>query len=282
MVLYDCPRCGYITSQLSNYKNHLKRKTLCPAQNANLSLDDLTSDYLKKTERNTKDYSFVCTCGKVFKSPQSKYQHKRFCKGSADGSETHDKVIGLINEMTKIKKQIEDLSQSNSNLTQNTTNIQNIQNNITIAPQVQLRDFGCENMDALPEDFIGTCLIKTELRDLLENLHYDPEYPENKNVRIKSVKRNMMEIYRNNKWNVVTLANGLEELIKQGTRIFQNYARDNGHKILEEDMDEEELYTIMDKLRAMEEMNKKYVTPMAKDIQAMLESHGKSSALVSL
>jgi hypothetical protein len=280
MVLYDCPRCGYTTSQLSNYKSHLKRKTLCPALKANLSLEDLLSDYLVKTQKDNKEYFHMCTsCSKVCKNPQCKYQHDKHCKGIADT----ENITILANEVIRMKKQIEDLSKGNSNLTHNTTNnIQNIQNTITITPQVQLRDFGCENMDALPEDFIGTCLMKQEYRDLLEGLHYDPEYPENKNVRIKSVKRNMMEIYRNNKWNVVTLSNGLEELIKQGTRIFQSYARDNEHKILQEDMDENELYAIMDKLKAIEDMNKKYVAPMTKDIQALLESHSKSSAVMAL
>ena len=51
----------------------------------------------------------------------------------------------------------------------------------------------------------------------------------------------MMEIYRNKKWSVVTLNNGLEELIKQGTRVFKKYARCNESKILEEDMSQDEL-----------------------------------------
>jgi hypothetical protein len=37
------------------------------------------------------------------------------------------------------------------------------------------------------------------------NLHCDPNYPENQNVRIiKSIKE-AMEIFRNNKWDLMTL-----------------------------------------------------------------------------
>lgn len=78
------------------------------------------------------------------------------------------------------------------------------------------------------------------LRELLENLHCDPDYPENHNVRIKSTKRELLEIYRNNKWDVVTFVNGLDELLMQGHRIFNDYYRKNKDKILEEYMDEED------------------------------------------
>jgi hypothetical protein len=49
-----------------------------------------------------------------------------------------------------------------------------------------------------------------------------------------------LEIYRNNKWDVVTFVNGLDELLMQGHRIFNDYYRKNKDKILEEDMDEED------------------------------------------
>ena len=136
-------------------------------------------------------------------------------------------------------------------------------------------------MDAIPQSFIANCFLNLQYRDLLENLHYDPEFPENKNVRIKSVKRNMMEIYKNDRWNVVTLKNGLEELLNQGTKIFRSYARHNENTILEEDMSIEELEDIMDKLRQIDAMNSKYVKTMCHDIQAMLESQKQYHALSS-
>jgi len=126
-------------------------------------------------------------------------------------------------------------------------------------------------MQALPLDFIGSMFINLQFRTLLENLHCDPDYPENHNVRIKSSKKKIMEIYRNNKWNLTTLANGLEELLLQGHKIFKDYYRKNKDKILEEDLDENELIKILNTLEKIQELDKNKIRSLQKDLQLMLE-----------
>jgi arsenate reductase-like glutaredoxin family protein len=200
-------------------------------------------------------------------------KHKKNAEENVAVPFTTEQVIQqLKDEINILKDKLNNQINVTNNIHNNIHN--NIQNNIhvgTSEPE-KLREFGCENLSAVPEEFIGSCFITLQYKDLLENLHYDPEFPENNNVRIKSVKRNMMEIYKNNRWNVVTLKNGLEELIKQGTLIFQKYARGNEHKILEEDMTRDELEDIMDKLQQISNMHSKYIKSMSQDIQAMLES----------
>lgn len=126
-------------------------------------------------------------------------------------------------------------------------------------------------MEALPLDFIGNMFINLQFRTLLENLHCDPQYPENQNIRIKSSKREILEIYRNNKWNLTTLSNGLEELLLQGYRIFRDYYRKNKKKILEEDMDEDELVRTLNTLEKIQELDKNEIRSLQKDLQLMLE-----------
>jgi hypothetical protein len=49
-----------------------------------------------------------------------------------------------------------------------------------------------------------------------------------------------MEIFRNNKWDIVTFTNGLTELLLQGHKIFKDYYKKNDKaRILEEDMSEQ-------------------------------------------
>jgi hypothetical protein len=187
----------------------------------------------------------------------------------------------LVAEMQKMRAE---MLQTPKN-TSITNNIQ--QNIISLATtsktsnsrDTNIRDFGNENMDAIPDDFIASCFMNLRYRDLLENLHYDPDFPENHNIRIKSVKRNMLEMYKNNRWNVVTLRNGLEELIQQGTKIFKAYVHTHKQKILEEDMNEDELQEVMEKLTEIDEMHKLYINDMSSDIQAMIESYNTKNTL---
>ena len=53
----------------------------------------------------------------------------------------------------------------------------------------------------------------------------------------------------------------------------RNYYRKNKEKILDEDMEEEDLMMILDKLDAIERLREEDVQPMRKDIQLMLESY---------
>ncbi len=136
-------------------------------------------------------------------------------------------------------------------------------------------------MDAIPKDFISSMFLFLKFRELLENLHCDKNFPENNNIRIKSTKRGVIEIYRgNDKWDLVSFVNGLDELLLQGHRIFSEYYRKNKKKILEEDMDEKDLREILDKLARIERLNEEDIKPLRLDLQLMLESNRSNKQLV--
>jgi hypothetical protein len=239
---------------------------VCEAIHADVSVLTLLDALLSKPKGE-----YRCEyCDKCFVSPQSKYQHKQRCQSSKQSDTfTEDRLSKLEAELDKLK----------SNQIGNTQN--NIQINVnTNTGQLKVRNFGCENMEALPIQLLETLFLDLKFRELLENLHCDPDYPENHNVRIKSTKRELMEIYRNNKWDVVTFVNGLDELLMQGHRIFKDYYRKNKDKILEDDMDEEDLKNIWQQLCDIERLSEENVKPLRKELQLMLESH-RSNQLVA-
>lgn len=210
------------------------------------------------------------------------YRHRKSCKEKNKDDTTVSR--------SEYEYLLEKVRQLENKPTQN--NIQNItannvinNNNVinVIAPnQVPLREFGQENKNAIPYSCIIGCILDDlNYRGLLENLHFDPDYPEDRNVRMKSVKRSMMEIYKNNRWNVTTLQNGLKELIEQGTRIFNEFLKDNKHRILDDDLTPEELEELLVQLSDIDQMRQKYVEPMKKDIQGLLESYKKTSMVLS-
>ena len=240
---------------LCNYKKHLKRVTLCEPLVNDVSLAAEKEKYLE----NVKDVKFECKCGKGYTTRQGMNIHKKACK---------------YDEMEKLKQKIITLE---SQSTQAPTHVSNTQNNIHIIVNnnnpVKIKEFGCENMEALPKSLIETLFLDLKFRELLENLHCHPNFPENHNIRIKSLKREVVEVYMNNTWNAMSFVNGLTELLLQGQRIFKRYYRSDKERILEEDMDEKDLRELIQKLDDIEDLNEREMKPIRKELQLMLESY---------
>ena len=168
-----------------------------------------------------------------------------------------------------------------NNKINSTTNIITNNNNTQININgVKLKDFGRENMEALPESLISSLFMDLRFRELLSQLHCDPNYPENQNVRIKSIKRNTMEIFRNNKWDIVTFTKGLNELLLQGHKIFKEYYKNDKDRILREDMSEEDLREILTQLDKIENLNKTEIKPLMEDLQLMLEEFKSTGSAI--
>lgn len=262
---FICKRCNIIFSCKAYLKAHLQRKKLCVCINPEYDIDiQILLEELNTRKLNDKTYNCEY-CEMKFNHASGKCQHKKICKKRTLNDKSEIKELKqTVNLLVSKVKELESLPKIS-----NTKNITN--NNTQNIINVNLKDFGLENMQAIPLEFIGNRFMNLEFRTLLENLHCDPDYPENHNVRIKSSKREIMEIYRNNKWNITTLSNGLEELLLQGYRIFKDYYRKNKDKILEEDLDENELRKILITLEKIQELDKNEIKPLQKDLQLMLE-----------
>ena len=127
-------------------------------------------------------------------------------------------------------------------------------------------------MDALPVEFLRSVFINLQFKDLFENLHYDPMFPENRNIRIKSLKRQAMEIYKNQRWNIVSFDTGLNDMISQVCRIFRMFYRKN-RNMVKEDLTEDELEELLGKLEEYENFEKSVVKPVFKELKYMMENY---------
>lgn len=108
---------------------------------------------------------------------------------------------------------------------------------------------------------------------LFENLHCDPNFKENHNVRIKSSKRQLLEMYKNDTCHVVPFKTGLEEIILKLHNIFAMFYK--GHQEwVEEDMSEEEIQDVLDKLEEISKLTSS-VRPIKEELIAILETHRK-------
>lgn len=235
-----CQRCGYSPCQKSDLVRHLKKKVECPPIESDVPRQELLEEL---TKRSVPTDVYECSkCKKPFSTRQGKHQHMKICK-----AEAQDDVPISREEYQELKQQMEAmqqllLSQSSIRTINNNTNNNNTNNtnNGTIININMPRNFGHENMEAVSLDSIRNTFMNLEFGSLFEELHCDPDYPENHNVRIKSMKRNMLEIYKNDRWNTMPCTSGIREVIKQIYNCFHTCAKQHRDIIIEEDMDEDE------------------------------------------
>ena len=267
-MAFICKRCN---------KTHLQRKNPCEYIENNIDAETLIDELY---ERRTNDKTYDCEyCNKKFNSTSGKSQHKKICKSKPLDKITvlENIVISLVEDNKILKAEIS--KKQPPNITNNTQ----ININSTPPNNVKLRDFGRENMDAVPNSLMSYLFSELRFRDLLSQLHCDPNFPENQNIRIRSIKRNTMEIFRNNKWDIVSFSKGLNDLLLQGHRIFKDFYKNDKERILEEDMDEADLREILSQLQKIENLNKNEIKPLIEDLQMMLEEFKSTgSAIVIL
>ena len=268
---FICKRCDTSFNIKSHLKSHLQRKTPCQFIQDDLDREDLIEElYQRKLNDKTYDCDY---CNMKFNHSSARSRHKKICKHKPPDEITllKNTVENLVSKIDEQQSQINKLESQPKNTTNNNTQINNVSNNVSINC-VKLRDFGRENMDAIPESLVSSLFCELRFRELLAQLHCDPNFPENQNIRIRSIKRNTMEIFRNNKWDILTFSKGLNELLLQGHKIFSEYCTKDKNRIIQEDMDENELRDLISQLDKISKLNKNEIKSLTDDLQMITTS----------
>lgn len=224
---FYCERCGDNFTCKRNLIGHLSRQKDCtPTQeNAPTRLVLL----LKATTKVVNDINFPCKyCELRFNTKSAMYKHSSKCKKISQKNTTTSTLSNQ--DIMALKEQLKteimnELQQSMNSSPQ--TIINNTTNNITI--QAITNNFGEEDTQHLSGDFLSYCILnpKKGMSKLIENIHYNPDVPENHNIRCKSLKQNIFEKYINSEWRACDASNTLDELIRKGYRILNTHYTDN-------------------------------------------------------
>lgn len=233
-----CKRCGHKSGSKGNLLKHLKKMNPCGGSESIISIVDYIKELQHKEYNET---TYDCEhCATRFNSRSNKSRHKKTC---VKAKENKDKQDTIINKLTILEKQNNTLMEQNNMLTQrlhdveqrlNTsttnTNVVNTTNNtINNIININVNNFGQENTSYLTPEFLSYCLLNPRkgMTSLIENIHYNSEYPENHNIRCKSLKKNIFEKYVNSEWRPCDASNTLDELIRKGYRILNSHYTDN-------------------------------------------------------
>jgi len=223
MVNYKCPRCGFNTNIKTKYIAHLNRKYICEPKNVD---DDLINEYLKyniknkivspnstnfggiSTKNTEKNSLFECEfCYKRFSRCDSLIRHQKGRCKNKSSNENMKELVKLLNEQLKESK--EQLKQRDEQLNKRDRQIDelikksgmnigtvNIQNNI------KLLSYGNTDVSHLTDNDYMKCLNHSNfcVPHLIEQIHFNPQKPENHNIYISNIKNNYVMLYDGDKW----------------------------------------------------------------------------------
>jgi hypothetical protein len=241
--MYTCSRCDYTTINLNHFKKHINRKNICKPIENDIDINILREKYNNKG-RNTE---FKCEyCEEIFENAVKKFRHKQKCSNNPEIDEKNQ----LKNEILELKKIIKDnnisvpsykthnnnINNTNTNISHNTNS--NINSNNSTQNNIIINNFGNESLEHITPEFLDKCLLKLNngMKDLIKNIHFNDDIPENKNIKFKSERYNLLQKYENGEWLDCDKNNTLDELIHKGFKILnQHYfkSRDENEKLKE-------------------------------------------------
>lgn len=140
----------------------------------------------------------------------------------------HDcvKVLAVISE--KISATNNNNNTSTCNNSHNTVNISTT-NNIT--NNVLINNYGNETLEHISGEFVSQCINKysTGIIELLEKIYFDPNVPQNRTIKIKSRKKDIMQAHENGIWIKKDKNTLLDDMINKGYKILHKHHIQNSN-----------------------------------------------------
>lgn len=123
-----------------------------------------------------------------------------------------------------------------------------------------MNNFGQEKCDHLSDEFIQKCMLNnnTGVKALIEKLHFSDDVPDNKNIRLRSLKNNLVEVIKNDKWIPKDANEAMDSMIRKGFLIMNKCYNDENTWIKEKDVNELDLRIQNFLIEIMDKGNKNY------------------------
>lgn len=212
MSLHVCDICDISFKSKKGLTNHLK-----------------TQKHLRLVNDNI-NRRFYCGCGKWYLHRQSLNNHHKSCQSGGSLIPIEDQVAEIKQTMAeqneKHKRESDELRAQialllEQNIAANHTNqhieTQNIENQQNI--HIHINAFGKENIDYIDESTIVACIgrIYKSVPAIIEKIHFDPDHPENHNIKITNKKLPYASVMGDNqKWKTVDKKDAIESMVYSG------------------------------------------------------------------
>jgi hypothetical protein len=175
----------------------------------------------------------------------------------------NESLIQLTEKIETLENELKQVKCQKSTITNNTTNIQQ---------NISIKNYGCESVSHLPKDFLTSCFMMKNIPSLIENLHFDEDCQENKNIKLKSLKHKIINVFQDDKWVSKPADTVLDELVNKGQTILCKHYKDNKEDVCEE-MSIEEIDDVILWLTQIWENNERIRRPLKIELVALLENY---------
>ena len=204
-----CKTCNVTFKRKSNYNRHV-----------------LSAFHIEKEKKGiTSAKNHICPCGKAYSTTQSLCRHKKSCTYTPTKSseviidEMQQRLDNFEKERDELRAQISLLLDKQAGTTTNTnsnnTNIENQNNTINI----NINAFGSENTDYLDDQAILQCIdrVYKSIPALLQKIHFDPQHPENHNIKITNKKLPYASVMgHNQRWKTMDRKDAIDKMVNNG------------------------------------------------------------------
>jgi len=260
MSEYICHRCGYTASQRINLRHHLNRKKICKPILGDISIEEIKKHYNfeinlmtqndpkmtqndpkmtqndpkmtpndpKMTQNDPKQKYKCIYCNKCYSKNCHLRRHEKTCKKK---QETEALLINQEEEIRKMKLEIQELKKKSTTTNNNNINNTTTNNNINNSKNIIINNYGDENIKHIKsKDFAGLLNgIYNAVPKLIEKIHFDPNHPENQNIKYTNKKLPYLKVMKDNKWQLVNKKYELFDLIDNKCYLL----KEKYYKILE-------------------------------------------------
>ena len=206
--IIQCDRCSNTFSNMTNLRRHFNKKKICKPVSKDISIEELIEKY------KVKKGCYKCeNCGKEYKSAVGKCKHKKKCllnpviieKKNIDKLETElksvkEKVNQLLLEKSQTQEEHAKIINNNNNNTNTNCHNTNSHNTNNIVFNFNDEKY---NVDELKQIILNNEKSSTNLvKHFLEYIHFNPQYPENQNLKLTNLKPEYkwIDIMINGKW----------------------------------------------------------------------------------
>jgi hypothetical protein len=194
-----------------------------------------TKRHRNKMIKTSASSDFICcSCGNSYSCRQSLHIHRKSCSDNHITTSVTDQIEQLQNTVMEERKQhqlerdelraqiallLDKYSTGNTTNSHNNSNNKIENQNITI----NINAFGNENLDYIDDKAITECISRVykSIPSLLEKIHFDPEHPENHNIKITNKKLPYASVMGNNKkWKTIDRKDAIETMVVNGYNIL--------------------------------------------------------------
>ena len=253
-----CRRCLYATSHKRLIRAHLSRVNVCSVVEGGEDIDQRTL-YKELGDIKKRKHNLPCEfCHQCYSSPSSLSTHRKKCSVRQNAlnnpnlksvienavEETVKKLFGCVNPQTSSEIQTQNNNNAQHDINHNSHNNTNTNSNNTNNIQINIVAHGSEDIYYLKHEFLTHCVLNTRsdgIPKFIENVHLNPEHPENQNIRGVSRKQNTMEVFDGKQWNLTPANSVLDALIQKGCKVFHNHYMHH----LNTDFRNEDLQTVL-------------------------------------